>query len=884
MSELTPMMQQYLQVKEEYNDCIVFYRLGDFYEMFFEDAKLASRELEITLTGRDCGLEERAPMCGVPHHSAYYYIAKLIQKGYKVAICEQVEDPSVAKGIVKREVVRVITPGTVIEQSLLDEKTNNYILTVCYDEGVYGMAYADVSTGELATVQIKGDNVQNAAEEVVRIDPKEMIVNSNCIMSTALPEIIKERLNISINKYGDFAFAKRNAETSIKEHFKVAGLEGLGLSESPQCTRAVGALLHYLADTQKVDLKHINKLDIYHREQHMVLDSWTRRNLEMLETIRTKDKKGTLLWLLDRTQTAMGGRMLRKWVERPLVDCDRVQKRLDAVEELKNSLQLMDRIKECTVSMYDLERLLGRIVYGSANARDMLALKQSVDRLPKLKRILSDCKSTLLQEVHSGIDPLEDIGELIEASIHPDPPAGVREGGIIKDGYNSDIDSLRRASREGRQWIAELEKKERERTSIKSLKVGYNKVFGYYIEITKANLNQVPDDYIRKQTLANSERYVTPELKEMENTILGAHEKSILLEYKTFVDIREGVAGHLQRIKQTAHYIAVLDTLYSLAKTACDNRYTKPVVTWGDSIEIKDGRHPVVEKMMASGRFVPNDTYLDRDNDQLCIITGPNMAGKSTYMRQVALIVLMAQMGSFVPASYCKIGIVDRIFTRVGASDDLASGQSTFMVEMSEVANILNNATPSSLLILDEIGRGTSTFDGLSIAWAVIEHLADKDNIGARTLFATHYHQLTELEGKLEGVKNYCIAVKERGDDIIFLRKVIRGGADKSYGIQVAGLAGLPKGVIGRARDILAKLEETDFARYEQVTARTGKEKGVQQLDMFGYRYQGFIREIACTDIETITPLQALNLLNELKKKSIGLVGEGNDPKNKDTG
>ncbi|MDD3851859.1 MAG: DNA mismatch repair protein MutS, partial [Firmicutes bacterium] len=626
MTDLTPMMQQYLQVKEQYKDCIVFFRLGDFYEMFFEDARLASRELEITLTGRDCGLEERAPMCGVPHHSAYYYIAKLIQKGYKVAICEQVEDPSLAKGIVKREVVRVITPGTVIEQSLLDEKTNNYVMAVCYEEGVYGIAYADISTGELATVQIGGDSVQNAAEEIVSIDPKEMVVNDKCIMTTNLPEIIEERLNININKYADLAFAKRNATNRIKEHFKVAGLEGLGLSESPQCIRAVGALLQYLSDTQKVELKHINKLDIHHREGHMVLDSWTRRNLEMLETIRTKDKKGTLLWLLDRTQTAMGGRMLRKWVERPLVDCDKIQKRLNAVEELKENLRMIDLIKECTGSVYDLERLLGRIVYGSANARDLLALKQSAERLPLLKETLSGCGSTLMREVQSGIDPLEDIGVLIEKAIHPDPPAGVKEGGIIKDGYNPGIDSLRRASRDGRQWVAELEKKEKERTGIKSLKVGYNKVFGYYIEITKANLGQAPDEYIRKQTLANSERYVTPELKEMENTILGAHEKSILLEYQTFVDIRESIAVHIERIKKTAQYIAVLDSLYSLAKTACDNRYLKPIVTQGDRIEVKDGRHPVVEKMMTSGRFVPNDTYLDREKNQGCIITGPNMA------------------------------------------------------------------------------------------------------------------------------------------------------------------------------------------------------------------------------------------------------------------
>jgi DNA mismatch repair protein MutS len=878
LTELTPMMQQYLQVKEQYKDCIVFFRLGDFYEMFFEDAELASRILEITLTGRDCGLEQRAPMCGVPHHSAHSYIAKLIQKGYRVAICEQVEDPSQAKGVVKREVTRVVTPGTVIDQMMLDEKSNNYILSVYYENGGYGMAYADISTGEFVTLSIEEDDVRVAAEEVLRINPKEIMVNSKCIMSTYLPKIIGDKLGIEAMEYNDWAFSRRNAEKKIKNHFKVAGLEGLGLSERPLCVRASGALLQYIADTQRMDLKHISKLDIYYREEHMVLDSWTRRNLEISETLRTKEKKGTLLWVLDNTQTAMGGRMLKKWLEQPLVDCEIIQRRLDAVEELSSSIRLMDRVRESSALVYDMERLLGRIVYGSANARDLLALKQSIDALPQLKESLADCRSDLLQEIRQGIDLLEDAGGLIEKSIQPDPPVGIRDGGIIRDGYSEEIDELRRASREGRQWMASLEREERERTGIKSLKIGYNKVFGYYIEVTKANLELVPEDYIRKQTLVNAERYITPALKEMENKILGAHEKSILLEYHTFVSIREKIAGQMERIKKTAHYTALLDCLYSLAKTAYDNRYVKPVVFDGNSIEIKDGRHPVVEKMLDTGSFVPNDTYLDRDGNQLCIITGPNMAGKSTYMRQVALIVLMSQIGSFVPASYCRIGIVDRIFTRVGASDDLASGQSTFMVEMSEVANILNNATPRSLLILDEIGRGTSTFDGLSIAWAVIEYLADKKNIGARTLFATHYHQLTELEGKLEGVKNYCIAVRERGEDIIFLRKVIRGGADQSYGIQVAGLAGIPKSVIARAKEILVKLEETDFAKHEQA-AKVRKERVCEQLDLFGYRYEGLIREIAGIDIDSLTPLQAINILNVFKEKSKGLVGDKACPK-----
>ncbi len=874
LAELTPMMQQYFQIKEQHRNCIVFFRLGDFYEMFFDDAILASRELEITLTGRNCGLEERAPMCGVPHHSAYYYIAKLLRKGHSVAICEQVGEPPVAGKIVEREVVRIITPGTVIENSLLDEKANNYILAACYSEGVFGIAYADVSTGELATIQIHGDDIGGAVEEITRVNPKEMIVNDKCVMETNLPEEVKKRLNISVDEYEGYAFLTRNARAKIKKHFNVAGLDGLGLSKMTQSIGAVGALLQYLTDTQKIELKHMDRLRICHSKEFMVLDSWTRRNLEILETLRSKDKKGTLLWLLDSTQTAMGGRMLRKWIEQPLIDCEAIRDRLDSVEELKNSLKLMEQIKECLRTVYDLERLLSRIIYGSANARDFLALKQSVDSLPELLKVIYNCKAPLLQRILRGIDPLEDVGELIEISIHPEPPISLKEGGIIKDGYHKDIDKLRKASREGRQWVIGLEKDERERTGIRSLKVGYNKIFGYYIEVTKANLKQVPKDYIRKQTLVNSERYITPELKEMENAILGAQEKLIPLEYQVFTEVREKIGGCVERIKKTAYYVAVLDTLYSLAKTAYDNRYEKPIVTDEAHIEIKDGRHPVVERTVASGRFVPNDTYLDCYKNQLCIITGPNMAGKSTYMRQVALIVLMAQIGSFVPASYCRIGVVDRIFTRVGASDDLASGQSTFMVEMNEVANILNNATSRSLLILDEIGRGTSTFDGLSIAWAVIEYLADKGNIGARTLFATHYHQLTELEGKLEGVKNYRIAVREKGDDIIFLRKVIRGGADQSYGIQVAGLAGLPESVIGRAKEILAELEKADIAKSEQRAAKTIGEMKAKQLDVFGYHYEGIIREIADTEIESITPLQALSILNNFKDRAKGLVGD----------
>lgn len=875
MGELTPMMQQYLQIKQEHSDCILFFRLGDFYEMFFEDAKLASRELEITLTGRDCGLEERAPMCGVPYHSASSYIAKLINKGYKVAICEQVEDPSQAKGIVKREVVRIITPGTIIDQSMLEEKANNYVLSVYKGDEGYGIAFADISTGELSTTCIYNDNFARVLDELAKINPKEILVNGNLFMETKLVQQIENKLGVHVAEHRDWSFSRRNADEKIKKHFNVSSLEGLGLGERPLCVCAVGALIDYLEETQKVTLSHIDRIDLYSTEDYMMLDSSTRRNLELIETMRTKEKKGSLLWLMDKTQTAMGGRMLRKWLEQPLIDHEEINMRLDGVEELKNNIVLMERIKEYTGSVYDIERLMGRIVYGNANARDMLSLKQSVEVLPRIKEILKGCKSAILAQIRDNMDLLEDICDLIEVSVHPDPPLGLKEGGIIKDGYNEEIDRLRRASREGKGWIASLERKEKERTGIKSLKVGFNKVFGYYIEVTKANLDQVPEDYIRKQTLANAERYITPELKDMENTILGAQEKIIELEYQVFTGIRNKVAGEVERIKRSSYYIALLDTLYSLARVASENGYVRPKVNRGESIEIKDGKHPVVEKMLGYSRFVPNDTFLNCDDNRLCIITGPNMAGKSTYMRQVALIVLMAQIGSFVPASYCKVGVVDRIFTRVGASDDLTSGQSTFMVEMSEVANILNNATRRSLLILDEIGRGTSTFDGLSIAWAVIEYVANKNNIGARTLFATHYHQLTELEGKLEGVKNYCIAVKEKGDNIIFLRKVIRGGADQSYGIQVAGLAGLPKAVIERAKEILAKLEETDIAKNGKRSDEGAVAKNKpEQVDLFNYRYIQLLEEILGIDVNTMTPLQALNILSFFKEKAGRLVGE----------
>jgi DNA mismatch repair protein MutS len=882
---MTPMMQQYLLVKKEYSDCILFFRLGDFYEMFFEDAELASRELEITLTGRDCGLDRRAPMCGVPYHSAVGYIARLIQKGYKVAICEQVEDPSLTKGIVKREVTRVITPGTVIDQSMLDDKSNNYIMTVYSGEQGYGIAYADISTGQMSATSIPGDDRDGVFNEIAKIGPKEILVNDKLFMETSLVRLIESGLGLCVTRRPEVDFGNRAAYDKIKSHFRVNSLEGLGLEDRPLCVSAVGAILKYLDETQKVDLIHINSIDIYSTSDYMLLDASTRRNLELVETIRTKERKGSLLWMLDKTQTAMGGRMLRRWIEQPLINPVEINKRLDGVEELKNDILLLGKVKEQLSRVYDLERLLGRIAVGTANARDLVALKQSLKVLPGIKESLALCKSQILSEIRDRMDPLQDVQRRIEASIHPDPPVSIKEGGIIRDGYDQRIDDFRRASRDGRQWIASLESKEREATGIKSLKVGFNKVFGYYIEVTRSNLAQVPDSYIRKQTLVNAERFITPELKEMESTILGAQEKLVDLEYQVFIGIRDSITAEADRIKTTSHCISVLDALYSMARVASENGYVRPLVDFGQLIEIKDGRHPVVEKSLGINRFVPNDTRLDCDHNRLCIITGPNMAGKSTYMRQVALIVLMAQAGSFVPASSCRIGVADRIFTRVGASDDLASGQSTFMVEMSEVANILNNATARSLIILDEIGRGTSTFDGLSIAWAVTEYIADKGNIGARTLFATHYHQLTELEGKLEGVKNYCIAVKEKGDDIIFLRKVIRGGADRSYGIQVAGLAGLPREVIDRAREILNNLEEADTTARDN---RTDNSRGLgsvgEYIDLFNYKYLQLIEEVSSVDIDSMTPLEALNRLSILSKKAGRLVGDTNAKQHKNIG
>ncbi len=868
---LTPMMQQYFDIKKKYADCILFFRLGDFYEMFFEDAETASKQLEITLTGRDCGMEKRAPMCGVPFHSADNYLARLVNKGFKVAICEQVEDASAAKGIVKRDVVRVVTPGTITDSKMLDEKSNNYIMSV-YGKGFsYGLCVADISTGELMTAQITwGNTTGKLFDEIARFNPSEMIVNED-FYNSDLTGIINKRFKTYLSTVPGSSFETANAEKTIRSLFNdseasiLRDLDNIGLN-------AAGALIGYINHTQKANLKHIGKIESYNIEEYMMLDASTRRNLELTETLREKSRKGSLLWVLDKTVTSMGSRTLKKWIEQPLLKKQDICQRLEAVSELKEKFMLRAESRELLNNIYDIERLIGRVVMGSANCRDLTALKKSLGQLPHIKSILKDCLADLNQFIYNSIDPMSDICRLIESSIIDEPPVSVKEGGIIKDGYNENVDKLRTASREGKTWIAELEAKERKKTGIKNLKTGFNKVFGYYLEITKSNYSLVPGHYIRKQTLANNERYITPELKEIENTILGAEEKVVGLEYDLFIKVREDIAKETDRIKKTAGAVSTLDALVSLAEVADRELYERPEVTDGDEINIVNGRHPVVEKMIEKGTFVPNDTLMDLNENRLSIITGPNMAGKSTYMRETALICLMAQIGSFVPADSAIIGITDRIFTRVGASDDLASGQSTFMVEMSEVAHILKNATSRSLLILDEIGRGTSTYDGLSIAWAVIEYISDDKMLGARTLFATHYHELTELEGTLKGVKNYCITVEEKGDEIIFLRKIIRGGADDSYGIQVAQLAGVPQPVISRAKEILEELEDADISKGNK-GIRKSKRPMEGQIELFAYGAKkdggrDIIDSILHIDINTITPVEAINLLWKLKEKA----------------
>lgn len=861
MSKLTPMMEQYFEIKKNYNDCLLFVRLGDFYEMFYEDAIIATKELEITLTGKNCGQEEKAPMCGVPYHSAEAYISRLVEKGYKVAICEQIEDPKEAKGIVKRDVIRVVTPGTILDNAVLDEKKNNYLMSIYLSNNKYGISVIDISTGEFLTTQLDNSSENKLIDEIGRFNPAEIICNE-AFINTEIAENIKDRFDIFISTFHKWAFEYDTAFKNLCHHFSVVSLDGYGLKKMNLSVCSSGAVLQYLIETQKTNLSHILNISTYSTSQYMMLDISSRRNLELTETFREKSRKGSLLWVLDRTKSVLGARLLRKWIEQPLLNSDDIRKRINSVEELKEDSLLREEIKEYLGTIYDIERLMTKIVYGTANARDLTALKISLKVLPYIQQLLIDCKSDYLKEIYEIFDVCEDIYELIENSILEEAPFSVREGGLIKEGYNAEVDKLREAKNNGTIWLAELEQSEKEKTKIKTLKIRYNKIFGYYIEVTNSNLNMIPDRYIRKQTVANAERYITPELKELEETILGAEEKIIELEYNLFSKIRIEIADNVGRIQKTAQFIAIIDVLQSLGETAEKENYVKPQITNDGVLSIIEGRHPVVEKTME--QFISNDTQLDTKYNRLSIITGPNMAGKSTYMRQVALIVLMAQIGSFVPAQEAHVSVVDRIFTRVGASDDLASGQSTFMVEMSEVANILNNATKNSLLILDEIGRGTSTFDGLSIAWAVLEYISNENIIGAKTLFATHYHELTELEGKLPGVVNYCIDVKEKNDIIVFLRKIKRGGANNSYGIQVAKLAGLPNCVIERSKEILSQLSDAD------ITKNVGET--VEQLKFdIPTNDIGIMEELKSLNVMNLTPMQALQILSELQQKYITL-------------
>lgn len=877
MAELTPMMQQYMETKKEYPDCILFYRLGDFYEMFFEDALTASRELEITLTGKNCGLEERAPMCGVPFHAVDGYLNRLVSKGYKVAICEQMEDPATAKGLVKREVVRIVTPGTNLDTQAIDETKNQYIMCVVYIADHYGLSVADITTGDYFVSEF--DDSGRLFDEIFKYMPSELICNEAFYMSGMDLEVLKEKLGITIYALDAWYFDDAICQSALKDQFHVSSLDGLGLKDYDCGIIAAGALLRYLLETQKRDLSHITKLSVYSSGKYMLLDSSTRRNLELCETLREKQKRGSLLWVLDKTKTAMGARTLRKFIEQPLIVRSEIERRLDAVEELKNQAISREEIREYLSPVYDLERLLCKITYQSANPRDMIAFQSSLSMLPHIKYLLKDMQAPLLQELYENLDPLEELYSCISSAIKEDPPIAMKEGGIIRDGYSEEVDKLRRAKSDGKEWLAKLEEEEREKTGIKNLRIRYNKVFGYYLEVTNSFKDLVPDYYTRKQTLANAERYIIPQLKELEDMILGAEDKLYALEYQLYCEVRDRVAAEILRIQTTAKTIAMVDALASLALVAERNRYVRPKINEKGVIDIKDGRHPVVERMIPSDMFVANDTYLNDKKNRISIITGPNMAGKSTYMRQTALIVLMAQIGSFVPASSANIGLVDRIFTRVGASDDLASGQSTFMVEMTEVANILRNATSKSLLILDEIGRGTSTFDGLSIAWAVIEHISNSKLLGAKTLFATHYHELTELEGKIDNVNNYCIAVKEKGDDIIFLRKIVKGGADKSYGIQVARLAGVPEIVTNRAKEIVEELVQADITTRIKDIAVQGHERpkvktrhydevDLAQMSLFDtVKDDDVIKEIQQLDLANLTPIDALNTLYQLQNK-----------------
>ena len=878
MAELTPMMKQYMETKSQYQDCILFYRLGDFYEMFFEDALTASRELEITLTGKNCGQEEKAPMCGVPYHAVEGYLNRLVAKGYKVAICEQVEDPKTTKGIVKREVVRIVTPGTNLDTQALDETKNNYIMCIVYIADRYGVSVADISTGDYFVTEIPDS--AKLLDEIYRFSPSEIICNEAFYMSGVDMDGMKDRFGITIYSLESWYFDDEVCRKKLLEHFEVSSFAGLGLADYDCGIISAGALLQYLLETQKNSLSNLTHITPYAAGKFMMIDSSTRRNLELCETLREKQKRGSLLWVLDKTKTAMGARTLRKYVEQPLIDKTEIIRRLDAVQELKEQAISREEIREYLSPVYDLERLITKIAYGSANPRDLTAFRSSLEMLPALLYILQEMKAELLKDLAVDLDPLEDLCILVKKAIREDPPIAMKEGNIINDGYNEEVDKLRRAKSDGKDWLAKLENDEREKTGIKNLKIKYNKVFGYYLEVTNSYKEMVPEYYTRKQTLANAERYITPELKELEDMILGAEDKLYALEYELYSEVRDLIASQIERIQKTAKAVAALDAFASLALVAERNNYVRPKINEKGVIDIKEGRHPVVERMIPNEMFISNDTYLDDKKHRISIITGPNMAGKSTYMRQTALIALMAQIGSFVPAKSANIGLSDRIFTRVGASDDLASGQSTFMVEMTEVANILRNATSKSLLILDEIGRGTSTFDGLSIAWAVIEYISDSRLLGAKTLFATHYHELTELEGKIDNVNNYCIAVKEKGDDIVFLRKIVKGGADKSYGIQVAKLAGVPELVIGRAKEIVEELSDEDItarvseiASKERVVKKKPKVKkyddvDIAQMSLFDtVKDDDVLEELKNLDVGNMTPIDALNTIYRLQNK-----------------
>ena len=865
----SPMMQKYLETKEQYNDCILFYRLGDFYEMFFDDAILVSRELEITLTGKDCGLEERAPMAGIPYHAAENYIARLVSKGYKVAICEQLEDPKTTKGIVKRGVIKVVTPGTVVESNMLEERKNNYIMSVCKAGLYFGIAVSDISTGEFYSTEIKEtNNFSLLMDEISRYSPAEIVANK--MMNESEAEILKIKTRfpeVYITSCDESYFSEDVSKTV--QNFRLVDSKGNDIEKADDkllSIASINALKEYITSTQMTDLSHINKVVIYSVSKYMSLDINARRNLEITEKLRDRSKKGTLLWVLDKTSTSMGGRLLRRWLNDPLIDEVEINKRLGAVEELKNDIMLRGEVIENLKKVYDIERLAGKMAYGNGTPRDMITLKNSLSRLPDIRQVLQNVNSEYLKEIYQNIDELKDIHGLIEKSIVDDPPMTTKDGGYIKLGYDENIDTLKHATTDGKSWLMKLEADEKEKTGIKSLKIGFNKVFGYYIEVTNLYKDMVPDTYIRKQTLTNGERYITEELKNMENQILGAEEKVIKLELEAFRQIREEIAGNVKRMQKTAEAISSLDVLTSFAQVAEEMNYCKPTINKDGILNIKEGRHPVIEKMLSSGEFVSNDTYLDTDQNRLAIITGPNMAGKSTYMRQVALITLMAQVGSFVPATEATIGVVDKIFTRVGASDDLSMGQSTFMVEMMEVASILKEATKNSLVILDEIGRGTSTYDGLSIAWAVAEYIADKEKCGAKTLFATHYHEMTTLEKEGNGIKNYSIAVKEKGEDIIFLRKIVEGGTDESYGVHVAKLAGVPKDVTKRANEILKSLERKSVLK-DKKPEKEDKKKVEGQFDMFNYKLAEVAHELDMVNLNELTPIDALNTLVRIKEK-----------------